>query len=422
VKNKLPQFILLVSVLTIGISTGCQRNFVNQQLPANGFLTKSDDSVEMLFGIGRMAERNGKTDKAIEAFQSILAEHPNHANAMHRMGVIKAKQGLIKESIAWLEKASQLEAPSAELIGDMGYVLYLDGDLPAAKMMLENGLQKNPDDARMTNNLAIVTGVMEQYDESMNLFRQHGTEAEALAAIAYIQTQGGHVDAARQNYLKSLELDGKLEIAANGLIELDRNSTSPESFRPQPLEIEMPSSVQLAAHHNDVTLEQAEMTMEKNETAKVVTIATDIEAEPFDKSAKIPTSVTGNTVMLASAENQTIPKILQPKIVSIKPVADVAEPLPMESLVENTSSELASTVEVELTLDASMGIASVSHEAWMNEQTNSVVWTLDSLAAGETETIDFDAIGNVAGTQTHRLTIKIDGQPVGELSLDTKVE
>lgn len=441
------------------VSAGCQRSLVNNQLSVSNFLAKSDDSVEVLFGIGRLAERNGKTDKAIEAYQSILEAHPNHASAMHRIGVIRAKQGLISEAITWMEKASQMEAPSAELIGDMGYVMYLDGDLEAAKTLLENGLRKKPDDARITNNLAIVTGALQQYSESMDLFRQHGTEAESLAAIAYVQTQSGHVSQAKQNYLKSLELDGKLEVAANGLIQIDRNATSSESLLRQPIEIAIPSSGQLAVQQNSNLPIQ-----------KTVTSPVNVERRQDGVLSKIPAKADNSYVVLTSAQSPPVP--LTPAapregivLKTPPPIADhpikplTADPLPMETpvfepepssekksevavtgrlrgpakttigaetdfelFIENSGLDSVKNVEIELQLGASMEIADVSLKAWHNKETNSAIWTLDSLAAGETKAITFEAFSTTSGTQTHRLTLKVNGQPVGELSLDTKVE
>ena len=391
----------------------------------------------MLFGIGRLAERNGKTAKAIEAYQAILSGHPNHAPAMHRIGVIKARQGLIEEGVAWLQKASQTEAPTAELIGDIGYVHYLAGDLPAAKENLENGLRKKPNDERMTNNLAIVTGSLQDYNKSVNLFRQHGTEAEALAAIAYIQAQGGHIAAAKKNYLKSLDLDSKLEIAASGLMELDRNVSS-ESFQQQPVnEIEMPSPVQLAAYHPENTQQQSSE------------LKATIESEPLNEASRIPSSrrdhpAADKVVLLFPSDTEPMgAESMEAEPLPVEAIDSNTKPDdepqvkarlrgPMRSIVgentvykvfvDNEGTVSTSNIEVELILDSSMEIVSVSHEAWHNADNNSVTWTLNEMAAGATEEIDFEAVSEIAGDKKQRLTIKVDGQPVGELTLDTKVE
>ena len=204
-------------------------------LPATGRLSGSDaaadKSMEINFGIARVAERNDRVTQAVTAYHEILSKHPNHAPTLQRLGVISARQGRVDEALDYFSKAAEFEEPSAELLGDIGYAQYLADDYDSAAATLQKAALMSPNDERIINNLAIVLGMQRKYADSLELFRQTGSEAESLAGVAFTQSQTGQLDQAKSTYHRSLEMDPSLDIAANGLLELDRFSRSKETGR-----------------------------------------------------------------------------------------------------------------------------------------------------------------------------------------------
>ena len=411
--------ILATASLAFVVSNvGCAR-FLARDVGILESVGTNDESLEMLFGIGRLAERNNKTQKAIEAYETILKSHPDHVATLHRMGVIDAKRGMTDSSITWLEKAAQFGNPSAKLLGDLGYAHYLAGDLETAQQFLNQGIDQNPDDSRMLNNLAIVNGAMQRYDEAMNLFRRTGTEAEALASIAFVQSQSGNLGEAKRNYMNSLSLDSTLEVAANGLIELDRSGKQVSIQRKQGVPLALPSKVQLASYHEPIDT-PSEANQSKGEDSPSL-------EEPESKGILQPILSAGGATPVLNAI-QLPGKTSEQDVRSVKArlrgpreaTVDIASSFSV--IVENETAQLARNVKVELSLDSQMEIANVSREAWLDENTNSVSWSFAELKSGENSTIEFEAIGVEAGTLTHQLSISVDGQPVGELSLTTVVK
>lgn len=203
------------------------------QLPTAGLLSgsnaASDESLEINFGMARVAERNDRVDRAVTAYHEILSKYPDHVPTLHRMGVIAARQGRMDEAMDYFSNAAELEEPSAELLGDIGYAQYLANDHDSAAATLQKAAYLSPDDERVVNNLAIVLGMQEKYADSLDLFRQTGSEAESLAGVAFTQSQTGQLEQAKSTYHRSLEIDSSLEVAANGLLELDRHSRSEKS-------------------------------------------------------------------------------------------------------------------------------------------------------------------------------------------------
>lgn len=242
-------FLVLTFAALSLLSSGCanpifetSRNNILQSVAEN------DESLEILFGVGRLAERNDRTDKAIEAYTAILEKRPDHADSLHRMGVIEAKRGLLNNAMKFFDQAIRSESASGQLLGDIGYVQYLMGDLDAAEISLRAAIAKSPGDERLLNNLGIVAGSKQHYARSMELFRQSLSEAESLASVAFLQSQTGQVEEAKENFARALKLDTRLDIAANGLIELDRSHRQPTNAPRDLLPKNLASQVRLVNH------------------------------------------------------------------------------------------------------------------------------------------------------------------------------
>ena len=231
---QLPAFLFSTAMLLTGCSSvmmpGSPGASLFDQLPRAGMLSgsnaASDESLEINFGMARVAERNDRVDQAVKAYHEILSKYPNHAPTLHRMGVIAARQGRIDEAMNYFMNAAELEEPSAELLSDIGYAQYLANDYDSAAATLQKAAYLSPDDERVVNNLAIVLGMQKKYSDSLGLFRQTGSEAESLAGVAFAQSQTGELEQAKLTYHRSLEIDSSLEVAANGLMELERHSRS----------------------------------------------------------------------------------------------------------------------------------------------------------------------------------------------------
>jgi len=180
------------------------------------------DSVEMQFGMARMLERKGKLTEAREVYQKILDSQP-HRESLHRLGVTEIRQNRLDDGLRHLTEAVATGDPSAELLGDFGYAQFLLEDLTAAEKTLRKAVALDPSQKRNVNNLAIVVGKQDRLKESFLLFRQASAEAEALANLAFVQSQSDDLGKAKENYSKALDLDPQLQIAAVGLLEIAKH-------------------------------------------------------------------------------------------------------------------------------------------------------------------------------------------------------
>ena len=201
--------------------------------------------------MARIAERNGKSEAARKAYLQILDQDPEHMESLHRMAVTSVKANSLEEAFDYFERAASLAEPSGELLCDYGYALYLYEDFEAAESILQRARDLQPDNLRVANNLALVLGRQGEYDEAYALFQLSNNRAEALANLAYVQSQAGDISFAKENYHLALGIDPTLSVAANGLCELHTAFPDDDSILIRPFRGSADSpEVQMASQSN----------------------------------------------------------------------------------------------------------------------------------------------------------------------------
>jgi tetratricopeptide (TPR) repeat protein len=114
----------------------------------------------------------------------------------------------------------RLAPTDAELLSDVGYSYYLQRRLDEAEKTLRRALELKPGDPKACNNLAIVCGETGRYQESLALFQQSGSDAEAYANLAFIYAQQGKLQQAKAAYDRALSLNPGLRPAAEAMVQL----------------------------------------------------------------------------------------------------------------------------------------------------------------------------------------------------------
>lgn len=110
---------------------------------------------DALYAVGRYHQGQVRYDKAIESYQKLLAEYPDHAEARNALGVIYANQGKHAAAIDELEKAVVNAPDSAGTRNNLGYAYLLAGRVGEAIDALEIAAQLDPAHQRVRDNLGI---------------------------------------------------------------------------------------------------------------------------------------------------------------------------------------------------------------------------------------------------------------------------
>lgn len=205
-----------LSIAATMVLAGC-----SAQVPWSKAPSKADqDRITAQVSWARLNERQGQIESAKRVYQLVLAKDPDNQQAVHRLAVVAAKGGHYAESQRLFDKTLSLGPPTAELLSDYGYFLYLQDNLSKAERVLRDALGRDPQHTAARNNLALVLGEQERFDESLAEFRKAVGEAEAHANLGFIQSQLGYYEEAQASLHRALTLNPDLKPAAEALLQL----------------------------------------------------------------------------------------------------------------------------------------------------------------------------------------------------------
>lgn len=171
--------------------------------------------------MARLHERRGQYEQAVKIYERELPTNAKKVLIHHRLAVIAAREGQWDKSREHFTEACRLEPRNSEVLGDLGYALYLQHQLPDAEQCLLAAVEANPQNKAAQNNLGIVLGVQGKYEQSLAAFRRAVPDAEAHANLGYVHMQLGDADKAMDELNQALSLDKGLKTAAVALVQMN---------------------------------------------------------------------------------------------------------------------------------------------------------------------------------------------------------
>jgi tetratricopeptide (TPR) repeat protein len=90
-------------------------------------------------------QKQGKLDKAGEAYEAILAGQPNHFEATHQLGIVRYQQGLHMEALHYLSEAVSLNPADVGVLSNFAVILQSLGQAEEAVATYDKVLAINPD-------------------------------------------------------------------------------------------------------------------------------------------------------------------------------------------------------------------------------------------------------------------------------------
>jgi len=189
-------------------------------LPGRKDATADAAQFDKELNFARLSERHGKIETARQVYEAVLRRAPQTQLAHHRLGVIGSKDKDFESANYHFEQALNAGPPSAELLSDIGYSMYLQDRPAEARQYLESAIGQYPQYKPAYNVLGLVLAEQGQPDEALRLFKRVVSEAEAQANLAYIQAQLGQLEDANRRYHLALSLDNNLRPAAEALLQL----------------------------------------------------------------------------------------------------------------------------------------------------------------------------------------------------------
>lgn len=168
--------------------------------------------------------QQGRYEEAIPLLQNILYEEPDHAGALHRLGVAFTESGRQEEAIKTLSFALKKEEKDPDIWEAYGCACYRTGKLEEAKEAFEKAVELFPYHASALRNLGVTLHVMKDFKASYRCLEKsreiNPEDYLTLFALSNVCIHLKDFDQAREVLYQLLQLDIPEEIRKQAEITL----------------------------------------------------------------------------------------------------------------------------------------------------------------------------------------------------------
>ena len=154
--------------------------------------------------------RHDQHSEAEIVLRSILEVAPDHADALHFLGMVAHKRGRSDEAVALMRRSLDLVPDQADWHSNLGIVLQARDELEPAIDCFERALALNPAHANALNNLGVLFRVFQRHEEAETAYRRvielDPSHADAYHNLAIVLDLTGRTHDAIIAYSKALTL------------------------------------------------------------------------------------------------------------------------------------------------------------------------------------------------------------------------
>jgi predicted TPR repeat methyltransferase len=142
--------------------------------PADDLRVDEDGAVDLgdAFTFAQRLHQRDMPEQAAQLYTRIIEVVPDHAGALHYLGVALHQLGRSAEGARLIEQAIAIVPNDASAHANLGNVLKQQGNLDGAESCYERALALAPNDAGTLNNLGTVFRAKGRLEEAITLFRR----------------------------------------------------------------------------------------------------------------------------------------------------------------------------------------------------------------------------------------------------------
>lgn len=192
-------------------------------------LAEQPDNLQVLERYGLLLIKQKEMSEAGQVLQKVVAKKQSW-QAYNGLGIIADMKGKHKQALLYFDKAGTIAPENPEILNNIGYSLYLEGQLKKAQgyflwaIKLDNGFKK------AIYNYALTLARQRHYDEALSVFARVMEVEEANNNTGYLAMKNGDYDKAELYLRQALKLSPHyFQRAHLNLQELQNLRSSPES-------------------------------------------------------------------------------------------------------------------------------------------------------------------------------------------------
>jgi protein O-GlcNAc transferase len=157
-------------------------------------------SIEQALDLAVQHHQAGRLLDAEHLYRQILAHHPQHADAMHLLGVIAQQVGRADAAVELIRHAIVLRPEWPEALSNLGNALRDNGQLDDAVAAYRQAISLKADYPEAFNNLGTALRAKGQFEEAISCYRRaillNPSYAEAHSNLGDVLREAGNLDEA----------------------------------------------------------------------------------------------------------------------------------------------------------------------------------------------------------------------------------
>ena len=165
-------------------------------------------TIQQAFDAALQRHQAGRLAEADAIYRQILVAQPDHANALHLLGVIAHQSGHHELAVEWIRQAISLDPNNPDAHSNLGQVYRAIGRLDEAIAAYRRALQAKPDFPEILNNLGVALTAQGRLEEAMTAYGRalqvRPDFVEAHNNLGNALREGGQLDEAIAAYRRAL--------------------------------------------------------------------------------------------------------------------------------------------------------------------------------------------------------------------------
>lgn len=148
---------------------------------------------------GRVLKSQGRLNESEYVLRRVIVEYPGFVPGYSELSELLLKDGRTGEAIVVLQQGTAEQPRDAMLHNDLGMCLLVAGDFIEAREAFDQARKLDMDEATYTANLAMVNGLLGNYDLAVELYLQVLPVSDAHTNVARLAEAQGDLERAKSD-------------------------------------------------------------------------------------------------------------------------------------------------------------------------------------------------------------------------------